>query len=209
MNHSCLSGIDWQVWVQAMAGGTLWLLTNTFVIYLATQWARVLKAYQRPNLGLSTNQHIYYYRLLFTVPTDKTMISRQATYIKYCGTTIQRNDLFVVFLRTWLHTSFFSDYEFNIKNLTLRNSCLRFLSDIVCSVARGQSKLGLDPSNWMTGMGYSRPWHLERHTVTADIQCYTSFTVGSEKDSSGRSFTFDKTVLSVNVGRFVSVNKGL
>lgn len=209
MNHSCLSGIDWQVWVQAMAGGTLWLLTNTFVIYLATQWARVLKAYQRPNLGLSTNQHIYYYRLLFTVPTDKTMISRQATYIKYCGTTIQRNDLFVVFLRTWLHTSFFSDYEFNIKNLTLRNSCLRFLSDIVCSVARGQSKLVLDPSNWMTGMGYSRPWHLERHTVTADIQCYASFTVGSEKDSSGRSFTFDKTVLSVNVGRFVSVNKGL
>lgn len=209
MNHSCLSGIDWQVWVQAMAEGTLWLLTNTFVIYLATQWARVLKAYQRPNLGLSTNQHIYYYRLLFTVPTDKTMISRQATYIKYCGTTIQRNDLFVVFLRTWLHTSFFSDYEFNIKNLTLRNSCLRFLSDIVCSVARGQSKLGLDPSNWMTGMGYSRPWHLERHTVTADIQCYTSFTVGSEKDSSGRSFTFDKTVLSVNVGRFVSANKGL
>lgn len=209
MNHSCLSGIDWQVWVQAMAGGTLWLLTNTFVIYLATQWARVLKAYQRPNLGLSTNQHIYYYRLLFTVPTDKTVISRQATYIKYCGTTIQRNDLFVVFLRTWLHTSFFSDYEFNIKNLTLRNSCLRFLSDIVCSVARGQSKLGLDPSNWMTGMGYSRPWHLERHTVTADIQCYTSFTVGSEKDSSGRSFTFDKTVLSVNVGRFVSAYKGL
>lgn len=200
MNHSCLSGIDWQVWVQAMAGGTLWLLTNTFVIYLATQWVRVLKAYQRPNLGLSTNQHIYYYRLLFTVPTDKTMISRQATYIKYCGTTIQRNDLFVVFLRT---------YEFNIKNLTLRNSCLRFLADIVCSVARGQSKLVLDPSNWMTGMGYSRPWHLERHTVTADIQCYTSFTVGSEKDSSGRSFTFDKTVLSVNVGRFVSANRGL
>lgn len=209
MNHSCLSGIDWQVWVQAMAGGTLWLLTNTFVIYLATQWARVLKAYQRPNLGLSTNQHIYYYRLLFTVPTDKTVISRQATYIKYCGTTIQRNDLFVVFLRTWLHTSFFLTTGLISKIWLCAIHVCVFRSDIVCSVARGQSKLVLDPSNWMTGMGYSRPWHLERHTVTADIQCYASFTVGSEKDSSGRSFTFDKTVLSVNVGRFVSAYKGL